>query len=304
MAVNKSTKKPVKKPVTKSVDKPASKIVSKPAAKPAAKPNTVASNAGNKPTTSTTASKPDEKSNKAGFLQAAKRAATAWQTARTTQARELPTGGNIKLVPMGRYRAKLTAVVMTTKPIVPKGGKSPVQTPQVRFGYVITEDGEYKNTPVSAFQLLNGEIGWNIFSETLQRFGMDPAAIEIDDLPAALEELAEAKPNVMIYCKVQNADDGKQYQRVYLNELLDDDDSGASEPADEAADEPGDDEPSIELKIGMECSHDEFGECTITKIDVDEDDGATYVDLKDSDGKKHKAVNAEELEFADSATAE
>lgn len=303
MAVNKSVKKPIKKAVAKSVAKPASKTLSKPVAKPAAKPATVASNAGNKPTTSN--GKPEEKSNKAGFLQAAKRAATAWQTARTTQARELPTGGNIKLVPMGRYRAKLTAVVMTTKPVVPKGGKSPVQTPQVRFGYVITEDGEYKNTPVSSFQLLNGEIGWNIFSETLQRFGMDPTEIEIDDLPAALEELAEAKPNVMIYCKVQTGDDGKQYQRVYLNELLDDDGSEASEPTNESTEgESDEDEPTIELEVGMECSHPEHGECTITKIDVDEDDGATYVDLKDSDGKKHKAVNAEDLEFADSATAE
>jgi hypothetical protein len=133
---------------------------------------------------------------------------------------------------------------------------------------------------------------------------MDPTTIEIDDLPAALEELSEAKPNVMIYCKVQQGDDGKQYQRVYLNELLDSDDSGAAEPSDEAAEESNEeesdeDDPSIELEVGLECSHEEFGECTIVKVEVDEDEGAIFVDLKDSDGKKHKAIRADSLQFAE-----
>lgn len=230
--------------------------------------------------------KNENKGDKSGFLAAAKQGAKQWEKSREVEPRE---GGGYEVLPQGVYQAKITGVTLGTKEVQQKNGRTTtkVKVPQVQIKFMVTS-GDHKGSPISMFQQLNNEVGWNIVSETVQKLGKETTGTTINELAEALEEIGEEKPACKIFVKKSVDAGGTERNNVYVNSLLQNDES----PEDDDEDEDGDNE-EVTLEKGMKVTHDEFGECTITKIIEDGDD--VLLVLKDEDGGLHKGIDASEV---------
>lgn len=275
MALNKS--KTVSKTATKAATKPATK----PATATVAKPSTNGKAASN--------GKEPVKSDKSAFLAAAKQGAEQWKKSRTVEAR---TGGGQVVLKTGVYKAKVSAVVLTTKDVEVQDGKvrRKIKAAQVQIGFTLT-DGDFKGCSVRMFQTLSNEVGWNIVSETLQKFGYDVTGYGLPEMAEALEQVGKEKPDCTIYArhKVFNEKPGND---IYVNSVIQSDSN--TETTKTAPEDTNDEGEAVELTEGMEVVY-ESKDYTITK--VIEDEGEITVNLKDAKGKKVTGVSPSDLEI-------
>lgn len=161
--------------------------------------------------------------------------------------------------------------------------------------FKITE-GECKGEKVKNRQGLDNSRGLGYFMANLEKLGYEtPELDEMQEaLPEILDEINEKHPHVRITVK-NTEKDGVDYQNVYIDKLLSDDEE--ADGTEEREDVAGDDD-EVELSVGMEVVATIDGEeieGTIVKILADKG----QVRIKDEDGDKH-LVDADDVAMPES----
>lgn len=209
----------------------------------------------------------------------------SWEKAAETA----KTAGQFQRYPDGKYLCRLTSTS-----IGPSEGSGRMQ---VTWGYTIME-GELKGSLHRSFQGLDNEKSLEFLARDLSRFGYDPQDLKLSRLPALLDEIAEAKPWVLIRLKSKG-----EFQNTYIDRFLGTDyspeDEELEEPASQESPSPveaphleevagssdasdaadaGDDSDEIELAVGMQVEFDKNGKTLKGKITgLDEDTGTVTV---------------------------
>lgn len=148
---------------------------------------------------------------------------------------------------------------------------------QASLSYKVLE-GEYKGQTIMSHDGLETEDNLMYFAKRIAAIGLEVPE-DFDEVESVLKTLEKKKPKVRIRVKTKG-----EYQNVYVEKPISDDDIDDSEGSDEASEE------DVELKKGMKVIATIDGEeVDATIVKILEDKGK--VKVEDEDGETHVVKN-------------